>query len=67
MTMTKKKNIELTDLDALPDILDGKHHVVPIITGGDDVVEEVAIPEALPILSLRSSVLFPGAITPITV
>ena len=65
--MTKKKNIELTDLDALPDILDGKHHVVPIITGGDDVVEEVAIPEALPILSLRSSVLFPGAITPITV
>ena len=65
--MTKKKNIELTDLDALPDILDGKHHVVPIITGGDDVVEEVAIPETLPILSLRSSVLFPGAITPITV
>ena len=65
--MTKKKNIELTDLDALPDILDGKHHVVPIIASGDDVVEEVAIPEALPILSLRSSVLFPGAITPITV
>ena len=65
--MTKKKNIELTDLEALPDVLDGKHHVVPIITGGDDVVEEVAIPESLPILSLRSSVLFPGAITPITV
>jgi hypothetical protein len=23
MTMTRKKNIEVTDLDALPDILDG--------------------------------------------
>ena len=65
--MSKKKNIDLTDLEALPELLDGKHHVVPIITGADDVVEEVAIPESLPILSLRSSVLFPGAITPITV
>ena len=65
--MSKKKNIDLTDLEVLPELLDGKHHVVPIITGGDDIVEDVSIPESLPILSLRSSVLFPGAITPITV
>ena len=65
--MSKKNNIELTDLEALPDLLDGRHQVVPIITNGDDIVEDVAIPESLPILSLRSSVLFPGAITPITV
>ena len=65
--MSKKKNIDLTDLEALPDLLDGRHQVVPIITNGDDIVENVAIPESLPILSLRSSVLFPGAITPITV
>ena len=65
--MSKKKNIDLTDLEALPDLLDGRHQVVPIITGGDDIVENVTIPESLPILSLRSSVLFPGAITPITV
>ena len=57
----------MTDLEVLPELLDGKHHVVPIITGGDDIVEDVSIPESLPILSLRSSVLFPGAITPITV
>ena len=63
----KKNNIDLTDLEALPELLDGRHQVVPIITSGDDIVEEVNIPEALPILSLRSSVLFPGAITPITV
>ena len=66
--MTKKNNnIELADLDAMPELLDGRHHVVPIITSGDDIVEEVTLPESLPILSLRSSVLFPGAITPITV
>ena len=65
--MSKKKNIDLNELDALPELFDGKHQVVPIITGGDDIVEEVNLPESLPILSLRSSVLFPGAITPITV
>ncbi|MBP3473358.1 MAG: endopeptidase La [Rikenellaceae bacterium] len=65
--MSKKKNIDLTDLEALPDLLDGRHQVVPIITSGDDIVEQVSLPESLPILSLRSSVLFPGAITPITV
>ena len=55
------------DLKALPDVLDGRHHVIPIVTGGDEVLEEVNVPEVLPILTLRSSVLFPGAITPITV
>ena len=65
--MSKKKNIDLTDLEAMPELLDGRHQVVPIIASGEDLVEDVVIPEALPILSLRSSVLFPGAITPITV
>ena len=57
----------MDDLKALPDVLDGRHHVIPIVTGGDEVLEEVNVPEILPILTLRSSVLFPGAITPITV
>ncbi len=66
--MSKKKdNIDLTDFETLPDVLDGRHQVVPIITAGDDPAENVTVPESLPILSLRSSVLFPGAITPITV
>ena len=68
--MSKKdkiKNIDMDDLKALPDVLDGRHHVIPIVTGGDEVLEEVNVPEILPILTLRSSVLFPGAITPITV
>ena len=63
------KDIELLDdLNALPDIMDGKHQVIPIVTGDtDEPIEDVKVPETLPILTLRSSVLFPGAITPITV
>ncbi|MEG1611427.1 MAG: endopeptidase La [Alistipes sp.] len=63
----KVETIEIDDLNALPELLDGKHQIIPIITGGDEPVPEVEIPEIIPILTLRSSVLFPGAITPITV
>ncbi len=68
--MSKKEKIEtikVDDVNMLPDLLDGRHRVIPIVTGGDEVVEHVDIPEIIPILTLRSSVLFPGAITPITV
>ena len=51
----------------VPELFDGKHQVIPIISGGDDTIEEVQLPEALPILTLRSSVIFPGSVTPITV
>ena len=67
--MAKKNDIELIDdLNALPDLMDGRHQVIPIVTGEtDEPMEDVKVPETLPILTLRSSVLFPGAITPITV
>ena len=56
--MGKKDNNEITIIDDLglsPDILDQKHHVIPIVAGGDDdVVEEVQLPEVLPILTLLS-------------
>ncbi len=69
--MAKKDNNDFSILDDLglsPDITDQKHQVIPIIAGNDeDTIEEVQLPEILPILTLRSSVLFPGAITPITV
>ena len=54
-------------MNLVPELLDGNHRVIPIVTGGDEPVEEVEVPEIIPILTLRSSVLFPGAITPITV
>ena len=65
----KNDNIEIDELNnMLPDILDRKHQMIPIVTNTDDEsMEDVNVPEILPILTLRSSVLFPGAITPITV
>ncbi len=67
--MAKKKidAIEIDDLNSLPDLFDGKHKVIPIITGDDENYQEVPIPDSIPILTLRSSVLFPGSITSITV
>ena len=68
--MSKKdkiKTIEVDDVNLVPELLDDNHRVIPIVTGGDEPVEEVEVPEIIPILTLRSSVLFPGAITPITV
>ena len=67
MTMSKKKDIEIDDMGLIPELFDGKHQVIPIISGGEDTIEDTPIPEALPILTLRSSVIFPGSVTPITV
>ena len=64
--MKNKKN-EFDEMGLTPELFDGKHQVIPIISGGDDTIEDVKIPEVLPILTLRSSVIFPGSVTPITV
>jgi len=51
-----------------PDILDGEGDIVPIIADGDDgELEDVEVPEAIPILSLRNTVLFPGVVLPISI
>ena len=56
--MSKKdkvvETIEIDDLNALPERVDGKHHVIPSVTGGEEMAEEVDVPEVLPILTLRS-------------
>ena len=65
--MDKRDKKESDDWGLVGELLDGKHQVIPIISGGDDTIEEVNIPESLPILTLRSSVLFPGSVTPIIV
>ena len=63
-----KKQFKEEDLSGISDMLEGKHLVIPIVANEDDEAGENAdVPETLPILTLRSSVLFPGSITPITV
>jgi ATP-dependent Lon protease len=52
----------------LPDILDGEGDIIPIIADGDDgELEDLEIPETIPILSLRNTVLFPGVVLPISI
>ena len=67
--MSNKKDNKLFDqLSGISDMLDGKSQIIPIISpDDDDAPHEASLPDVLPILTLRSSVLFPGAITPITV
>jgi ATP-dependent Lon protease len=51
-----------------PEMLDGEGDIIPIIADGDDGdLEEVDVPEAIPILSLRNTVLFPGVVLPISI
>jgi len=52
----------------LPDILDGDGDIIPIIADGDDGdLEDVNVPETIPVLSLRNTVLFPGVVLPISI
>jgi ATP-dependent Lon protease len=65
--MEKKFRKPVNDI-LLPDILDGEGDIVPIIADGDDgELEDVEVPEAIPILSLRNTVLFPGVVLPISI
>jgi ATP-dependent Lon protease len=52
----------------IPDVLDGDGDIIPIIADGDDGdLEDIDIPETIPILSLRNTVLFPGVVLPISI
>ena len=52
----------------LPDMLDGDGDIIPIIADGDDGdLEDVEVPENIPVLSLRNTVLFPGVVLPISI
>jgi ATP-dependent Lon protease len=46
----------------------GEGDIIPIIADGDDGdLEDIDIPETIPILSLRNTVLFPGVVLPISI
>lgn len=52
----------------LPDMLDGEGEIIPIITDGDEAdIEDIEVPEVIPVLSLRNTVLFPGVVLPISI
>ncbi|HUX97437.1 MAG TPA: endopeptidase La [Bacteroidales bacterium] len=65
--MEKKFRKPATEI-LIPDILDGDGDIIPIIADGDDgELDDVEVPEMLPILSLRNTVLFPGVVLPISI
>ncbi|MCX6255986.1 MAG: endopeptidase La [Bacteroidia bacterium] len=65
--MEKKLRKTVSEM-LLPDILDGEGDIIPIIADGDDgELEDVEVPETIPILSLRNTVLFPGVVLPISI
>lgn len=66
--MSRKSNMKDIDIYAgISEALENGGQVIPIISDEDEMIEDIPVPEMLPVLTLRSSVLFPGAITPITV
>ncbi len=66
--MSKRDKIKTEELAGIGDVFESTHQVIPIVSADDDEMPmDVKIPSVIPILTLRSSVLFPGAITPITV
>lgn len=65
--MEKKQRRPVDDL-FLPDLLDGEGDIVPIIADGEDRdLEDVEVPDSIPVLSLRNTVLFPGVVLPISI
>ncbi|HOB82919.1 MAG TPA: endopeptidase La [Bacteroidales bacterium] len=65
--MEKKFRRTVNDL-FIPDMLDGEGDIIPIISDGDDRdLENVEVPDVIPVLSLRNTVLFPGVVLPISI
>jgi ATP-dependent Lon protease len=65
--MSKKNNIVIQDIFLSNNINDDNEFIPIISDEEDDSAEGLVIPELLPILPLRNTVLFPGIVIPITV
>jgi ATP-dependent Lon protease len=60
----------ISDKDAilLSDIAEGETEFIPLLSQEDEeIINSEELPETLPILPLRNTVLFPGVVIPITV
>ena len=65
--MAKRKNTGLQNI-WVSGMMDGDSEFLPIIADGDDRdLKNTEVPDMLPVLPLRNTVLFPGVVFPITV
>ena len=66
--MGTKSNKELGQNILITTSIDEENDFIPLISDEDeDVLDKSDVPELLPVLPLRNTVLFPGVIIPITV
>ncbi|WP_010134669.1 endopeptidase La [Ochrovirga pacifica] len=64
--MSKYKNIKINTL-SMHNIIDEDSDLIPLLTPEDEAeMNKEVVPEILPILPLRNTVLFPGVVIPIT-
>ena len=64
--MSKSKIISLDNL-SLQDMINEDSELIPLLTPEDEeIINKEDVPEILPILPLRNTVLFPGVVIPIT-
>ena len=56
------------DIIGFSDVLDGEAEFIPLLSPEDEErMNQEEVPDELPILPLRNTVLFPGVVIPITV
>ncbi len=64
--MSKAKILRLDNL-SLNDMLNEDSELIPLMTPEDEeIINQESVPDVLPILPLRNTVLFPGVVIPIT-
>ena len=64
--MSKRKIIKLDSL-SFQDMMSEDSELIPLMTPEDEeIINKESVPEILPILPLRNTVLFPGVVIPIT-
>jgi ATP-dependent Lon protease len=64
--MSKKNNLEISDIYLSNNLID-ENEFIPLETEDEELVDNLKIPDSIPILPLRNTVLFPGIVIPITV
>lgn len=64
--MSKKNNIVISDI-FLSNSINDENEFIPIVNEDDEELNDLKVPDLLPILPLRNTVLFPGIVIPITV
>ena len=64
--MSRQKNIKIDTL-SFHDMIDEDSDLIPLLSPEDEAeMNKELVPEMLPILPLRNTVLFPGVVIPIT-